>query len=274
MQEIPSDRNGLWTLVSGGATITTPTLETSGVTAVSIATSNILQWTISNGVCPSSSSTMSIQRDDMPTVSNAGPNQTICATATVLAGNTPVIGTGLWTLVSGGATITTPTLETSGVTAVSIATSNILQWTISNGVCPSSSSTMSIQRDANPTVSNAGPNQTVCSTAATLGGNTAIIGTGLWTLVSGGGTITTPTLETSGLTSLTVGVNVFDWTISNGVCPSSSSTVSIQRDENPTVSNAGPSQICLFNNCNNGRKSCGVGTGTWTLISGSGTIFS
>ena len=265
---------GLWTLVSGGATITTPTLETSGVTAVSIATSNILQWTISNGVCPSSSSTMSIQRDDNPTPSVAGPNQTICATTATLAGNTPVIGTGLWTLISGGATVTTPTLQTSGVTAVSIATSNILQWTISNGVCPSSSSTVSIQRDANPTVSSAGPNQTVCSTAAILGGNTPLIGTGLWNLVSGGGTITTPTLPTSGLTSLTVGVNVFKWTISNGVCPSSSSTVSIQRDANPTVSNAGPSQSVCSTSAVLAGNIPSIGTGTWTLISGSGTIAS
>ncbi|MBK7817753.1 MAG: hypothetical protein IPJ60_09520 [Sphingobacteriaceae bacterium] len=161
---------------------------------------------------------MSIQRDDNPTPSVAGPNQTICATATVLAGNTPVIGTGLWTLVSGGATITTPTLETTGVTAVSIATSNILQWTISNGVCPSSSSTMSIQRDdANRIV--AGPNQTICATT-TVPGNTPVIGTGLWTLVSGGATITTPTLETTGVTAVSIATsNILQWTISNGVCP-------------------------------------------------------
>ncbi len=261
---------GLWTLVSGVATITTPTLNTSGVTAVAIGT-NVLQWTISNGVCPSSSSTMSIQRDALPTVSSAGPNQTICATATVLAGNTPVIGTGLWSLVSGGATITTPTFEASGLTGISGGV-NVFQWTISNGVCPPSSSTVSVQRDLNPTIANAGPNQSVCATTATLASNTPTIGTGLWNLVSGGGLISTPTATNSGLTALAAGVNVFQWTISNGVCPSSTSTVSVQRDLNPTPAAAGPNQTVCATTAVLAGNTPAIGTGSWTLISGGGTI--
>ena len=85
--------------------------------------------------------------------------------------------------------------------------------------------TVTITRDQTPTASNAGPNQTQCETAtATLAGNTATVGTGLWTLVSGTGTITTPTSPTSGITALGYGANVFRWTISNGHCTASAST--------------------------------------------------
>jgi len=64
---------------------------------------------------------MSITRYLSPTVAAAGPNQTVCATTANMAGNTAIFGTGIWTLISGGATIITPTLETTNITAFSVA---------------------------------------------------------------------------------------------------------------------------------------------------------
>ncbi|MBK7817750.1 MAG: hypothetical protein IPJ60_09505 [Sphingobacteriaceae bacterium] len=96
-----------------------------------------------------------------------------------MAGNTAAIGTGTWTLLSGAGTITSPNLETTGITALGVGV-NVFQWTIGNGVCPSTSSTMSITRDLNPSTSVAGVNQTVCATVATLNGNNPAVGTGTW----------------------------------------------------------------------------------------------
>ncbi|MFO0355862.1 MAG: gliding motility-associated C-terminal domain-containing protein [Sphingobacteriaceae bacterium] len=266
----PAIGTGSWTLISGSGTITTPTLETTGITGLGVGV-NVFQWTISNGVCLASSSTMSIQRDANPTVSNAGPSQTVCATTATMAANTPAIGSGNWTLISGAGTITTPTLETTGITALGVGV-NIFEWTISNGVCPVSTSTMLIQQDAMPTVANAGPNQTVCVSTATLAGNTPVIGNGFWTLQAGSGVPTTPTSPNSQVTGLAVGINVFNWSITNGVCPVSSSTVAIDRNPNPTLSNAGPNQTVCATTANMAANVPAVGTGNWTLISGSGTI--
>jgi hypothetical protein len=86
-----------------------------------------------------------------------------------------------------------------------------------------------ISIDQPVTTSVAGPNQTVCgSTTATLAGNSSAApnGTGVWTLVSGAGTITTPTSPTSTVTGLGSGANVFRWTISN-TCGTSFSDVTI-----------------------------------------------
>jgi len=167
--------------------------------------------------------------DPLPTVSAAGADQTLCqspGTAT-LAGNTPVVGTGLWTLVSGTGTITTPTSPTSGLTGLGVGT-NVFQWTISNGTCTASTDQVTITIDANPTVATAGADQNLCGTTiSNLAGNTPVVGTGLWTLVSGTGTITTPTSPTSGITGLALGANVFQWTISNGTCIASSDQVTI-----------------------------------------------
>ena len=140
----------------------------------------------------------------------------MCSSDLTLAGNTPIIGNGFWTLQSGSGVPTTPTSPNSQVTGLGIGI-NVFNWSITNGVCPVSSATVAIDRNPNPTLSNAGPNQTICATTATMAANVPAVGTGSWTLISGSGTITNPTSPTTGLTALGVGVNVFQWTISNGV---------------------------------------------------------
>ncbi|TLY27280.1 MAG: hypothetical protein E6K56_11660, partial [Ignavibacteria bacterium] len=81
-----------------------------------------------------------------------------------------------------------------------------------------------------PTTANAGPDQEVCSTTATLAGNAAAIGTGAWTVIAGSATVTTPSSPTSGVTGLSVGANTFVWTISNP-CGTSRDTVTVTRDQ-------------------------------------------
>jgi hypothetical protein len=94
-----------------------------------------LQWTISNGVCPASSDIVQIQFDLPPTTALAGPNQNLCAPTAVLAGNNPVVGTGLWTIVSGaGGSFVNANNPTTTFNGISGST-YILRWTTSNGVC-------------------------------------------------------------------------------------------------------------------------------------------
>jgi autotransporter-associated beta strand protein len=261
---------GAWTVIAGSATVTAPGLPTSGVTGLSDG-ANSFVWTISNGVCPASADTVTITRDTPPTTASAGPDQAVCATATALAGNSPTVGTGAWTVIAGSATVTAPGDPASGVTGLTLG-SNSFVWTISNGVCPASRDTVTVTRDASPTISNAGSDETVCSTTATLAGNAPSVGTGAWTVVAGSATVTTPGDPTSGVTGLTVGANTFVWTISNGVCPASSDTVTITRDESPTASNAGSDQtVCSITATLSGNTPS-VGAGAWTVIAGSATV--
>ncbi|MFI5151498.1 MAG: hypothetical protein ACHQRM_17355, partial [Bacteroidia bacterium] len=197
------------------------------------------------------------------TPSNAGSNQTVCATTATLAGNTPASGTGTWSLVSGSGTITTPGSPTSGVTALGIG-ANVFQWTITLAGCGSSSSQVTITRVGPPTPANAGATQNVCGTTATLSGNTPGTGTGVWSLVSGTGTITTPGSPTSGVTGLSAGPNVFQWTISNSPCASSSAQVTINGGVSPSVSSSSGTPL----NC---RSVC-TGQATVTASGGTGTL--
>ncbi len=206
------------------------------------------------------------------TSATVGPKQTVCATTATLSGNTPTVGTGTWTLVSGAGTITTPSSPTSGVTALGVGP-NVFQWTVSNPPCPNTTALDTITGVAPPTVAAAGPNQSICVTTTNLAGNAPIVGTGTWTLVSGTGTITSPTLPNSGITGLGVGANVFQWTISNPICPPSTSQVTITSTGGAGAANAGPNQsLCGTTTATMAANNPAPGTGTWTLVSGTGTI--
>ena len=179
-----------------------------------------------------------------PTVATAGPDQTLCSTSATLAGNTPVTGTGLWTIVSGSggsfALATNPTTLFSGTPG----TTYVLQWTITNGVCAPSSDQVTIKLDANPSpAAAAGSDQTLCSTSATLAANRPTTGIGTWTILSGAGgsfvNANSPTTVFNGVSGTSYNLR---WTISNGVCTSTNDDVQIIFNTPPTVATAGPDQ--------------------------------
>ena len=168
-------------------------------------------------------------------------------TTATLAANTPIIGTGAWSIVSGlGGTVTTPTSPTSTFTGTA-GTAYVLRWTISNVPCTASTDDVSITFNQAPTVSNAGADQTgalMCGlTTVTLAANTPVVGTGAWSIISGlGGTVTTPTSPTSTFTGTAGTAYVLRWTISNAPCTASTDDVSITFNQAPTVANAGADQ--------------------------------
>ncbi len=74
----------------------------------------------------------------VPTTADAGDDQSLCgATGSTLEANTPAVGTGLWSIISGtGGTVVNPTVATSDFNGTNGSTYN-LRWTISNGTCTS-----------------------------------------------------------------------------------------------------------------------------------------
>lgn len=101
----------------------------------------------------------------------------------------------------------------------------------------------------NPSIANAGNNQNVCITSGAINANTPVIGTGIWSVISGGGSIVNVNDPTTGINNLSPGNNILRWTISNGVCNSnydevtifvgspSSSTITASNCDSVTVNN-------------------------------------
>jgi hypothetical protein len=102
--------------------------------------------------------------DQAPSVASAGSNSNACGLSAVLAANTPLVGVGTWSQVSGPGTATfLPDLNTPGATAtVTQSGVYIFRWTISNGVCAASTSDVQITYINAPTIATQPTNQTVC----------------------------------------------------------------------------------------------------------------
>lgn len=73
---------------------------------------------------------------EIPTVAVAGTDQSICgASSATMSANTAIIGTGVWSVVSGtGGSFETPTSPSSVFNGTN-GTDYVLRWTISNGAC-------------------------------------------------------------------------------------------------------------------------------------------
>ncbi|MBN2665873.1 MAG: gliding motility-associated C-terminal domain-containing protein [Bacteroidales bacterium] len=184
----------------------------------------------------------------------------------------PVLGTGVWSRVSGpGNASFSPNAGTPDATvSVTAYGTYVFRWTENSGGCRSSDEvTVNFYQ---PPVANAGSGGSECDRdfnlqAVSPSSETA----GTWTMTSGTGTATFMPSANSPAATVTVseyGTKVFTWTVTNGTCTASSDvTVSFS---SPPVANAGT-----------GGNNCGLefylnavpssGTGTWTRVSGPGT---
>ena len=194
-----------------------------------------------------------------PTTSAAGPDITHCASSTfTMAGNTPITGSGAWSVVSGTATITTASSATTTVTGITAGTSATLRWTITNGTCTSTDD-ITLTNNNVPTIT--GPLNVCVASTIQLSGTgvpnvtspwvtsnltaTTISNTGLVSGVSAG-TTTITYLESNGCTNtLLVTVNLCT------VC--GANLTSVLGSDNQT--------LCLSSNLNNITYSTNVATG-------------
>jgi len=125
----PSNSGNLGSFTGTGVSGTTFTAPTP------VGASQNYTITYTFGHC---STTQNIQVYRQPTSSNAGPDQTFgtyVTTSTTLAGNSPTIGTGAWSVISGPGTVTAPSNPNSTITGLVPGTTTTVRWTITNGPC-------------------------------------------------------------------------------------------------------------------------------------------
>jgi gliding motility-associated-like protein len=279
---------GQWTLLQGSGAVLSPGSPSSQVINLGVG-ENIFQWTVSNGPCAAPITTdivsIFVFEEDAP-VADAGPDQEVCTpTSTVVMNALDLISpqTGTWTLIQGNGTISDSNDPDAIISGLTVGI-NIFEWAIDNGPCTNASSSDQVAilvYDQNAPPANAGEDQELClPTNSTVMTATAPIvpATGNWVLVQGNGTIADPGSPTSAITDLAVGVNIFQWTVSNGPCENSvtSDTVTILVfEEDAPLADAGPDlEICTPESCVTLQAAIPTSptTGTWTILSGSGFV--
>ncbi|MFC2087556.1 hypothetical protein ACFLSA_05310, partial [Bacteroidota bacterium] len=241
---------------------------------------NTFIWTISNGVCPDVSDTVVITRDDYPSSASVGTDATVCAaTYADLGGNTPLVGTGTWTLTGGSGTIDTPGDPNSSVSDL-VKGANEFTWTISNGLCADSSASITIIKDSLPTSANIDlASADTCEKIYKLRADSVFEGHGKWTVVSKPPSSTTVTFSNDTVTSPIVtvdeyGIFTFRWTSTSDllVCDSTNDEITVTFYETPSDPEAGLDDTICSSSYQLKADSLSVGTGKWSLFSGNVTI--
>ncbi len=208
-----------------------------------------------------------------PTSANAGNDTTIYTESTnvTLEANSPVSGTGQWSIISGGngsfSDINNPASSFTGTQC----TDYILRWTISTA-CKSSTDDVTVGFHAIPTVASAGPDTTIntASTIVILKANNPLSGTGQWSIISGGnGSFSDINNPASSFTGTQCTDYVLVWTISTA-CNSSADNVNIGFHAVPTVASAGTDQSIYSGSTTTtlSGNSPIVGSGSWTVMQG------
>ncbi|MBT1712061.1 T9SS type A sorting domain-containing protein [Fulvivirgaceae bacterium PWU5] len=144
------------------------------------------------------------------TTANAGPDADVCGAVATLAGNTPVIGSGTWTKVSGPGTVSFGNNTQANSTAtVSAYGTYIFQWAVTNGACPATVDHVQIRYSDLPAVTNPPTDAVMCEG---LDASFTVVATGAdltyqWQVDNGGGfanlgsATTSPSLTVSAVTS-------------------------------------------------------------------------
>jgi hypothetical protein len=257
---IPTIGDGSWSLISGSAVIVDPLLYNTNVTGLALG-DNIFRWTVTNNSCTLYDDV--VITNFMSVATDAGADQSVCSDETDLDGNEPIFGFGEWSVIQGSATFfdnADPKTAVSGLAKGD----NILRWSVwENGW---TSDDVVVTNDS-PTTANAGIDQTLCSDSTLLAGNNPIVGSGLWTVISGAGTFENDTLYNTKVNNLAKGENIFKWSLSNKSC-SSTDLVTIINDL-PTAADAGIDQISCLNTIALNPNTPSVGAGEWSVLSGS-----
>jgi PKD repeat protein len=198
--------------------------------------------------------------NDMPTTANAGVDQVTCADSVALFPNTPTVGVGEWSLVSGSATF-------EANMAYGIATNdNYFRWSITNNGCVSADTVMITSHK--PTDALPMAPVSTCVDNITLPGNVPQFGTGEWSILSGSALLADPSDPTTLAENLGLGLNRFRWTITYQEC---ASYAEFDVSYDYIDANAGADQTLCDDHTIMSASSPGVGTGQWSVVGGSGS---
>ncbi len=257
---VPTFGTGEWSVYSGSGKFSGNLVYDLG------RDDNRLIYTIRNAGCYTRD-TITIT-SHKPTVARSGADQSVCTDTIVLSGNAPVTGSGTWSLQSGNALF--DDIHAPGTMARNMgAGENIFRWTISYLEC-SSYDEVTVSNDF--VLSNAGADRVICGDRINLEANDPGYSEGTWTIIGGatGANILNPDMPNSEVTNLAQGANVLRWTISKNSCMSYDEV--IITNNNPTRAFAGEDIFLCVDETALRATPVTAGTGTWTILSGSGTF--
>jgi gliding motility-associated-like protein len=256
--------NGHWEVTFGSATFADANDPNTVVTGLQQGENNLV-WVAVHNSCTLTDNV--IIRNDLPDQPVAGVDTTICADNITLYANTPTIGQGFWSVISGNAIIADTSSATSAVTQIAQG-ENILRWTITNNNC-SLFDDITITNDL-PDQPFAGYDKVICYDTLTLEATPLIIGNGQWSIAQGSMNFDDNTKPNALASNIQQGTNIIVWTATHNSC-SLSDTVVIRNDR-PTIPVAGVDSAICADSITLYANTPSIGHGEWSVVNGYGVF--
>jgi PKD domain len=142
---MPVIGQGTWSYISGpsGSVITVPNspmTDINNLSSGSDSSTYVYQWNTTLAGCAPNVSNITITDYALPTTANAGPDQMHVGPSTRLSANNPVIGTGMWSVYAGPNVPVFSHIDQASTSISGLVSGTyVLEWTITNGGCSSSS---------------------------------------------------------------------------------------------------------------------------------------
>ncbi len=252
---------GVWSVNAGFGAFVDNSNRNTVVNSVAFG-NNIYRWTVYTDAG-------ALQGTDDVTITNnlkeanAGTDMNICMDNTVLNAMNPSPGTGSWGTQSGSGTFTTPALYNTSVTDIGLGT-NTYQWTVTHMTCNSSDNVVVTN---NSVTADAGTSMTICTNSTVLAASNPSPGTGMWTILGGGGNFVNANMYNTPVDNIPLGNSTYRWTIENSGC-TDDADITVTNDG--ILAHAGTDiEICTTSAILTGNDPS-PGTGLWEVMSGSG----
>jgi PKD repeat protein len=267
---------GRWTVRSGSTAFTSathadaqmdPSANVSGLTFGP----NILRWSIENEGC--------VLYDDVVIEYNridaqAGNDRAVCADEVVLSAQSPLPGTGSWSVPGGqgAAVFESPTSPTTKVTNLGRG-NNTLRWTVWHKGCQTYNDVVVVNQM--PSSPYAGNEQIICRDFTTLDATAPTLGsTGYWRVLTGSAEFANgdETVHNASVTGLAEGDNIFVWTTQKVDGCTLEDQVLIRNNE-PSDPYAGADYEEVCSSTFTLKASTpDYGTGIWSFVQGGGNL--
>jgi uncharacterized protein (TIGR02145 family) len=275
---VPTEGTGQWSILSGENGAISDVNIPNPVFTGQACTAYQLLYTVSTA-CIQSMDTVNIRFEQFEIIANAGPDQYFLdgRTAFILGANTPNVGTGTWSILSGVNGVISNVNDPQAVLSGQICQTYMLRWTVETP-CGTRSDDVVITFDHLPTEASAGPDIQLTGTArsAILAANIPEQGEGVWTIVSGqGGELDDPYDAHTRFTGEPCETYILRWTISTP-CDASSDQMTLVILDIPSQADAGPDQHLVDGSVETEMNANLPlnGIGSWEVISGGEGFFS
>jgi gliding motility-associated-like protein len=160
--------------------------------------------------------TSTVSVNSLPVVTPTVNAVCVGQTLNLFANNSPVPTVYIWSGPNGY----TASSQNPIINNAAVINAGVYTLSISAGGCLATN-TISVSVDAMPTIANAGLDTTLYNSSLIMNGNIPLVGTGVWSIITGSGSIINSTQANTQVNNLPNGETVLQWTISNGACPAS-----------------------------------------------------